>query len=325
VPQSPPELPLAEAVALGLLHGPAELVPVSSSGHVAAVPELLRWRTARASGAARKELEVALHTGTALAMLLGLRGELLMRPTPRRLALLACSFAPPALVGGLFEHWIEDRVRGPRWLAGGLAAGALALLLADGAPQERGREEAGWVDGLWLGVAQAAALVPGASRNGMTLAAARARRFRRPDASELSWRVALPVLVGATALKGSRVAARLRRDPGLSGPAGAAPTAAGAGTAVDDSAGVGLTAGGAGTARDDSAGVAPTAAGAGTTPDDSAGLAPLAAGAAAAFASTLASMRWIGLRRERPLWPWAVERAALAAAVFAAARSDREE
>jgi undecaprenyl-diphosphatase len=277
VPQSPPELPVAEAVALGLLHGPAELVPISSSGHVAALPDLLGWRTARASGAARKELEVALHTGTALAMLLGLRGELLMRPTPRRLALLACSFAPPALVGGLFERAIEERVRGPRWLAGGLGAGALALALADCAPQERGREEAGWIDGLWLGVAQAAALVPGASRNGMTLAAARARRFRRPDASELSWRVALPVLVGATALKGSRVAARLRRSPSASAPAGAAAT--------------------------------------GQAPSDPAGVAPLAAGAVAAFVSTLAALRVIGLRRERPLWPWAVERAALAAAV----------
>jgi undecaprenyl-diphosphatase len=271
VPQSPPELPLAEAVALGLLHGPAELVPVSSSGHVAALPELLGWRTARASGAARKELEVALHTGTALAMLLGLRGELLMRPTPRRMALLACSFAPPALVGGLFERAIEERVRGRRWLAGGLAAGAVALALADLAPQERGRDEAGWVDGLWLGVAQAAALVPGASRNGMTLAAARARRFKRPDASELSWRVALPVLVGATALKGSRVAARLRPD--LTGAAGPGPS-------------------------------------------DSAGVAPLVAGAAAAFLSTLGAIRVIGLRRERPLWPWAVERAALAAAIL---------
>ena len=271
MPPTPPELPLAEAIALGLLHGPAELVPISSSGHVAALPELLGWRTGRASGTARKELEVALHTGTALAMLIGLRGELLMRPTPRRLALLACSFAPPALVGGLFEHAIEERVRGPRWLAGGLAAGALALALADLAPQEREREDAGWLDGLWLGAAQAAALVPGTSRNGMTLAAARARRFRRPDASELSWRVALPVLVGATALKGSRVAARLRRVPDRSGEAG---------------------------------------------PGDSAGVTPLAAGAAAAFVSTLAAVRVIGLRRERPLWPWAVERAALAAAIL---------
>ena len=128
---------------------------------------------------------------------------------------------------------------------------------ATGRAEERGREDAGWVDGLWLGVAQAAALVPGTSRNGMTLAAARARRFRRPDASELSWRVALPVLVGATALKGARVRGAPERA------------------------------------------------------------APLAAGAAAAFASTLASVRWIGLRRERPLWPWAVERAALAAAIVA--------
>jgi undecaprenyl-diphosphatase len=130
-------------------------------------------------------------------------------------------------------------------------------VLADLAPQQRERDEAGWVDGLWLGFAQAAALVPGASRNGMTLAAARARRFRRPDASELSWRVALPVLVGATALKGARV----RSDPARA--------------------------------------------------------APLAAGAAAAFVSTLAAIRFIGLRRTRPLWPWAVERGALAAAILA--------
>ena len=53
-----PAVPLWEAVALGLLHGPAELVPVSSSGHIAALPWLLRWPSARASGTARKELEV---------------------------------------------------------------------------------------------------------------------------------------------------------------------------------------------------------------------------------------------------------------------------
>jgi hypothetical protein len=43
---------------------------------------------------------------------------------------------------------------------------------------------------------------------------------------------------------------------------------------------------------------------------------PLAAGGVAAFASTLAAVRYIGLRRTRPLWPWAVERAALAAAIL---------
>src|SRR3954467_11622713 len=55
----------AEVVALGLLQGPAELLPVSSSGHVAALPLLLGWEHARLEGARRKEVEAAPHAGGA--------------------------------------------------------------------------------------------------------------------------------------------------------------------------------------------------------------------------------------------------------------------
>jgi undecaprenyl-diphosphatase len=96
------------------------------------------------------------------------------------------------------------------------------MALADRSPQTRGHEDARAADALWLGVAQACALVPGVSRNGATLAAARLRQFTREDANRLSRHVALPVIVGATALKGVRLRAR-----GL--PAGAAvPLAVGA-------------------------------------------------------------------------------------------------
>ena len=75
-------------------------------------------------------------------------------------------------------------------------------------------------DGLALGVAQAAALAPGVSRNGVTLAAARWRRFSRDQANLLSRTIALPIIVGATALKGARLARRgttpeLRRSMAL--------------------------------------------------------------------------------------------------------------
>ena len=82
------------------------------------------------------------------------------------------------------------------------------MVVADARPQERGRGDAGPLDGLALGVAQAMALVPGVSRNGATLSAARARRFDREHANLLSRMVALPVIVGATALKGSRLRRR---------------------------------------------------------------------------------------------------------------------
>jgi undecaprenyl-diphosphatase len=82
------------------------------------------------------------------------------------------------------------------------------MLAGDTRPQRRGRGEATLADGLALGVAQAAALAPGVSRNGITLAAARWRRFSRDQANLLSRTVALPIIVGATGLKGARLARR---------------------------------------------------------------------------------------------------------------------
>ncbi|MBA3822209.1 MAG: undecaprenyl-diphosphate phosphatase, partial [Deltaproteobacteria bacterium] len=75
----------AEALALGLLHGPAELLPISSSGHAAALPWLLGWEVTGWDGSRRKELAVALHAGTAAALLL------VLRPRRPRLGLLAAA------------------------------------------------------------------------------------------------------------------------------------------------------------------------------------------------------------------------------------------
>jgi undecaprenyl-diphosphatase len=208
----PPELKLREAVALGLLHGPAELLPVSSSGHVTLVPWLLGWEYAEVEPELRKAFEVALHAGTAAALLVALRGEVgeAARGFDRRRAMLAAlSFLPPAVAGYTLERPIERRLGTPATIAAGLIAGSTVMALADRlGPVGRCREEAGWRDGLALGVAQAAALIPGVSRNGATLAAARARGFDREDANALSRHVALPIIMGASALKGARLARR---------------------------------------------------------------------------------------------------------------------
>ena len=181
----------ARAVALGLLQGPTELLPISSSAHVGLlIPRDL-------APAARKEIEVALHLGTALA--------LATRPAPR-LGLLAAATAPPALAGFAFERVVEERLGTPPTIAFGLLVGAVAMVVADRV--EVRRTEAGLVDGLVLGLAQAAALFPGVSRSGATRAAARARGFDRRSAAELSREVALPVLAGAAVLKGYRLARR---------------------------------------------------------------------------------------------------------------------
>jgi len=204
-----------EALALGLLHGPVELVPVSSSGHVAALPWLLGWDVAAWDGERRKELEVALHAGAALALLL------VARPRRLRPALLGPAVLLPAAAGLALERRIEQRLGTPAMLAAGLLAGGLALVLADRAPVTRDAADAGARDGVWLGLAQAAALVPGVSRSGATLAAARLLGFSRADASRLSWEVALPVLLGASGLKAWRLRTSRGSDPVYVGAAAA--------------------------------------------------------------------------------------------------------
>ena len=234
----PPEL--AQVAALGLIQGVAELLPVSSSAHVAAVPRLLDWEIAEWDAARRKELEVALHAGAALALAPSLWR---LRPDVRVLAL---SLAPPVIVGGLFERAIEERFDG---LVAGLLLGAAALALADQVPEKESPRD----PGLLLGLAQAAALIPGVSRSGATLAAARALGYSRAEASRLSFGVAGPVLVGATALKAWR--GRRSADHKL-----------------------------------------------------------LATGVLASFVGTRAALKGFGLERG-PLWPFALERVVLAAAV----------
>ncbi len=204
-------LPTRRAVALGIVQGPAELLPVSSSAHIVLVPWLAGWDWDSIDPELRKSFEVALHTGAALALLIGQRRvirEELHQLDGRRVLFLGLSFLPAAIVGYTLERPIEQRLGGPRATAYGLLAGAAAMLVADARPQRRGRGDATPADGLALGVAQAAALAPGVSRNGVTLAAARWRRFSRDQANLLSRTIALPIIVGATALKGTRLARR---------------------------------------------------------------------------------------------------------------------
>ncbi len=204
-------LPPLQASLLGAVQGPAELLPVSSSAHLNLIGWLAGWERGGVDPELRKSFEVALHAGTAAALLIAQR-ELIARELRdldlRRLSVIALSFAPAALVGYTLERPIERNLGGPGSIAAGLVVGSAAMVLADRRPQSRGAGDAGPLDGLALGVGQAAALVPGVSRNGATLAAARWRGFTREHANLLSRTVALPVIVGATLLKGIRMRKR---------------------------------------------------------------------------------------------------------------------
>jgi undecaprenyl-diphosphatase len=204
-------LQLRHAIALGLAQGPTELLPVSSSAHTTLIPLLLGWPYAELDGELRKIFEVALHAGAGVALAIDMRRELIEAAANlgrRRLGVIALSLAPPVIAGLALGPTIERRLGGPRSIAAGLAGGGVAMALADAHPGRgaRSQQDARAADGLALGFAQAVALVPGISRNGATLTAARARGFTRAGAQELSWHAALPVILGASALQGARLA-----------------------------------------------------------------------------------------------------------------------
>lgn len=205
----PARLPLMEAAALGAAHGIAELLPVSSSAHVTALAWLLRWRYIELPPQRRKEFEVALHLGSTGALAILLREQLpkaLLQSNRGSLLRLGLASAPAAIAGAALERPVEQRLATPAAVAAGLGAGALALALGDTRPQSRAYEDARAADAAWIGIAQAAALAPGTSRSGLTLAAARWRGFGRQASQRLSWEAGFPVLLGAGLLKGLRLA-----------------------------------------------------------------------------------------------------------------------
>jgi undecaprenyl-diphosphatase len=113
--------------------------------------------------------------------------------------------APAALAGYALGDQIERRFGTPGTIATGLLAGSIAMAVGDLRKGTRLTAAADMNDGLALGLAQAVALIPGVSRSGATIAAARARGFSRIDADRLSWQVGLPVIAGAALLKGTRL------------------------------------------------------------------------------------------------------------------------
>jgi len=209
---------LAAAVLLGIVQGLTEFLPVSSTAHLILVSDLLKLDPARFG----LSFDVALHLGTALAVLLYfVRTWIdlvvgLFRGRWRMPALIVLGTAPAALAGVLFQSAIEREMRGPLVIAAGLVVGSIVFVVAEAvARQRRLMNEVGVVDAVVIGVAQAIALIPGFSRSGITISAGLARELRREDATRFAFLLATPVILGAGAktLLDARKAAELFAQP----------------------------------------------------------------------------------------------------------------
>ena len=192
---------LAAAAILGLVQGLTEFLPVSSTAHLILAARLFGLDPERFGLA----FDVALHLGTALAVLLfflptwlGLLRDVLAGRW-RVPALIVLGTVPAAVLGVLLQSAVERELRGPLPIAAGLVAGSAVFLLAErGATRAReGLHRTTLGDALVMGFAQAVALLPGVSRSGITISAGLARGLARADAARLSFLLATPVILGA--------------------------------------------------------------------------------------------------------------------------------
>ena len=209
--------PVLTAAFWGLIQGLTEFLPISSSGHLVLIPELL--------GMDEPDLATSalLHVGTLLAVLWYYRSDLArlthVRSDPearRILALLAIGTIPAAIVGITLDGPIEIVLDEP-WIVAvalivtGLVL-AVGLLLTQGTRRlEQGRPG----DAVVVGLAQAFALVPGISRSGMTITAGIAQGLDRVQAARYAFLLAIPAIAGAGLLEGIKLADAGGFEPSL--------------------------------------------------------------------------------------------------------------
>ncbi len=228
---TPDSIPILHAIVLGIVQGLSEFLPISSSGHLILVPWLFGWTelTGAANADFNRTFDVALHMGTFvgaaayfrtdLRRLAGAAWRSMLRrrvdgPDERQAWLLALSALPGATVGALLESTIGDHL-GQIWLiAVLLIVFGLVLLVADRLPGTRDETSFGFRDAAVMGISQAAALVPGVSRSGVTITAGRVLGFGRDGAARLSFLMSLPIIAGAGLYEGAQVVASGGLPPG---------------------------------------------------------------------------------------------------------------
>lgn len=212
-------MPLVYILALAVVQGITEFLPISSSGHL-----VLTWQAIAAfdptaiaySDAERLDLDIAVHVGTLLAVicylwrdLAGLAGGLLRllggRDDARgRLALyVVAATIPVVIVGFLAKDWVGHNLRGVAIVAWANIGFAVLLWLSDRVGLLiRRLEHMTLGPAILIGCAQVLALIPGTSRAGITMTAARFLGFERAEAARFSLLLAIPAIAGAGLLVG---------------------------------------------------------------------------------------------------------------------------
>jgi undecaprenyl-diphosphatase len=203
------------ALLLGIVQGLTEFLPVSSSAHLILARLFFGWDAGRLG----LPFDVACHVGTLAAVVVFFRADLveLAKAAPglarlplwpaegpgRRLRLIILGTIPVVVAGLLLAGSIEDALRTPWVAAASLAAVAVLLLVVERVGRRTGDEASlSAPAALAVGVAQAAALVPGVSRSGATITAGMFSGLRRDAAARFSFVLGVPAILAAAGHEG---------------------------------------------------------------------------------------------------------------------------
>lgn len=201
---------LWEAIVLGIIQGATEFLPVSSSGHLVIAQQLLGITEGVLT------FDVMVHAGSLVAIVVALRDELMSMVTGlfsmfgladndadgRRLLWQVVVATVPLIICGLiFRDMIDDAFSSALMPVVLLFVTGALLLYADRAPVVGRAGETRWPQALWMGIAQAFALLPGLSRSGVTMSAGMMSGLSREAAARFSFLLAIPAILGATVLE----------------------------------------------------------------------------------------------------------------------------
>jgi undecaprenyl-diphosphatase len=196
---------LIKSLVMGVVEGLTEFLPISSTGHLILVGQLLRFNSEKG-----KVFEIVIQTGAMLAVLWEyrarfvqlLRGLVSSRFEQRFVVNLAIAFVPAAVLGAAFGSSIKTYLFKPVPVAAAFIAGGLIILWVERLPRHptiQRIDEVTWPVALQIGLAQCAALIPGTSRAGATIIGGMLVGLSRRAATEFSFFLAVPTLVAAGA------------------------------------------------------------------------------------------------------------------------------
>jgi undecaprenyl-diphosphatase len=199
--------PLVTALLLGVVEGLTEFLPISSTGHLILVSDLLGVNDEKG-----KFFDIVIQLGAILAVCWEYRARfarafsgLASDPVQQRFAAnLGVAFLPAAVVGLALQSQIKEFLFNPITVAVALVVGALAMFAIErwyerhGAPRVVSVDEMSWSDALKVGLAQCLSLIPGTSRSGATIMGGMVFGLSRQAATEFSFFLSVPIMFAAT-------------------------------------------------------------------------------------------------------------------------------